>query len=96
MNATEIKAQNEAEEYFFIVYGDVPKILTPCVAYRRAGRQDLRDIRVINCPYCNKPLTEVSKDTKVELYRYPARKKIRCQAYPVCQTCKNEVGIILA
>ena len=90
------QAVMETEKYFFVFYGDVPEILMPRAAYRRAGRHELHDHKIINCPYCNNPLTEVGKDTKVELYRYPARKQIRCQTYPVCHICKNEVGMILA
>ena len=89
----------EDDKYFFIFYGDAPGILTACVAYRCTGRQSPRMLcerKVIKCPYCEKPLTDVDRNTKVELYRYPARKQIRCQAYPICQSCKNEVGMILA
>ncbi len=73
------------EKYYLIIRGDIPSILRPNIAFRRAGSSHLRETRTINCPYCNKPLTEVGKDNKVELFRYPSRKKIRCQAYPVCQ-----------
>lgn len=96
MSVPGIKAESKSDKYFFVMYGDVPRILIPCVAYRRVGQQKSHDIRIINCPYCNNPLTEVGRDTKVELYRYPARRQIHCHAYPVCQVCKNEVGMILA
>ena len=88
--------QDEANRFFYIIHDDIPEILMRGIAFRRVGRQLARDIKVINCPYCNKPLTEVSKDTKIELYRYPSRKHVHCHAYPTCGTCKNEVGIILA
>lgn len=87
------QAVTEPMKYTFIIYGDAPEVLMPGVAFRRAGRLEHR---IINCPYCNNPLTEVGRDTKVELYRYPARRQIHCHAYPVCQVCKNEVGMILA
>lgn len=90
--------ETEEMKYFFVVYGDVPGILMPNVAYRRERWHEraVRELRVIKCPHCLSPLTDVGKDTKVELFRYPARKKIRCQAYPLCLVCKNEVGMILA
>ena len=91
--------QTEDVKYFYVFHGYVPGILKARVAYRLVDRHrpvPLRDRKVIKCPYCKEPLTDVDKETKVELYRYPARKHIRCQVYPVCQICKNEVGMILA
>ena len=84
----------EATNYFLVFHGDIPEILMTGVAYRRVG--NLRRFRVINCPYCRNPLTEISEDAKVELYRFPARKKVQCHAYPLCPVCRNEVGMILA
>jgi ribosomal protein L34E len=86
------------EKYFYVFYGNAPSIMMARVAYRRTGKAEARPLherKVLNCPYCAEPLTDIDKDTKVELYRYPARKKIRCQVYPVCPKCKNEVGMIL-
>jgi uncharacterized protein with PIN domain len=105
MNSEEVHEMNQPEmetedvKYFFFIQGDIPSVLMARVACRCAGRHDQRgkyERRVIYCPYCNKPLTDVEKNTKVELYRYPARKKIQCHAYPLCPVCKNEVGMILA
>lgn len=89
----------EDVKYFFVIHDDIPEICMARVAYRRTGRyepRELHNIKIINCPYCHNPLTKVEKNTKVELYRYPARKKIQCQLYPLCPICKNEVGMILA
>ena len=86
------------ERYFFVFHGDVPSIFMAGVACRRTGNKGARehcDRKIIKCPYCTEVLTDVDKDTKVELYRYPARKQIRCHAYPVCHSCGNEVGMIL-
>ena len=88
----------EAEKYFLVFYGKAPSIMMARVAYRRVGKPDppvLHERKVINCPYCTKPFTDIDKDAKVELYRYPARKQVRCQVYPICQNCHNEVGMIL-
>ena len=91
--------QPEPEKYFFVFYGNVPGILMARVAYRRVGKHEPRPLherKVINCPYCGEPLTDIDKDAKVELYRHPARKQVRCHVYPICHKCKNEVGMILA
>ena len=90
---------NESQEYFFVFYGSAPSILMARVAYRRTGKTEPRPLherKVLNCPYCTLPFTDVDRDTKVELYCHPARKQVRCQVYPVCHNCKNEVGMIIA
>jgi len=99
MNQSQSAIQTEDVKYVYVFHGDVPGILKARVAYRRIGRRYpsvLHERKVIHCPYCKEPLTDVDKRTKVELYRYPVRKQIRCQIYPVCQICNNEVGMILA
>ena len=88
----------ETERYYYVFYGDVPSILMAQVACRRVGRQNshvLHGRKVIRCPYCTEVFTDVDRNTKVELFRYPARKHIQCQTYPVCQNCGNEVGMII-
>ena len=89
----------EIKRFFYVFYGHVPTIMKASVAYRRVGKQELRPLherKVIDCPYCKKPMTDVDKDTKVELYCYPAQKQVRCQVYPVCRNCGKEVGMIIA
>ena len=91
-------AENEAEKYFYVFYGKAPSILMARVAYRRVGKTEprvLHERKVIKCPYCSFPFTDIDRETKVELYSYPARKQVRCQVYPVCQNCGNEVGMII-
>lgn len=95
----QIIKEPEKMKYFFVFHGDVPSILMARVAYRRVkGREPpLRHERkVLNCPYCTKPFTDVDRDTKVELYCHPARKQVRCQVYPKCFHCGNEIGMIIA
>ena len=101
MNQTVQKtiADAKAENYFFVFYGSAPGILMARVAYRRAGKAGprlLHERKVINCPYCKHPFTDVDRETKVELYCHPAKKQVRCQVYPVCHVCGNDVGMILA
>ena len=98
MEGDMIQTTTETEKYFFVFYRKAPRIMMARVAYRRIGKEYpsvLHERKVINCPYCTKPFTDIDKDAKVELYRYPARKQVRCQVYPVCQNCGNEVGMIL-
>jgi len=93
------QAVTNTDQYVYVFHGSAPSILMARVAYRRVGRQEprpLHDRKVINCPYCKKPMTDVDKATKVELYCNPAQKQMRCQVYPVCQNCGNEVGMIIA
>ena len=89
----------ETDKYVFVFYGSAPSIMMARVAYRRVkGSQPQRprhERKLIRCPHCAEPLTDIDKDAKVELHRYPAKTQTRCQLYPVCQKCKNEVGMIL-
>ncbi|MDR1891668.1 MAG: hypothetical protein LBQ48_01465 [Oscillospiraceae bacterium] len=94
----QIVTETEEMKYCFVFYGHAPGIMMARVAYRRCGKPELRVLherKVINCPHCSKPFTDIDKDAKVELYRYPARNRVRCQVYPICQNCGNEVGMIL-
>jgi len=96
--STEYIGHSEIQKYFYVIHGDVPAILMPQVAYRtvRGYKRTPRKLKAIKCPYCKNTFTEVDKSTNVELYRYPARKNIKCHSYPTCQICKNEIGMILA
>ena len=94
----QIIAEAKETKYLFVFHGQAPGIMMARVAYRRVGRYEpcvLHERKVIRCPYCLKPFTDIDKDAKVELYRYPAQNHVRCQVYPVCQNCGNEVGMIL-
>jgi len=95
----QIVTETEEMKYFFVFHGKAPSIMMARVAYRRTKGHEpprlLHERKVINCPHCSKPFTDIDKDAKVELYRYPARKQVRCQVYPVCRNCNNEVGMIL-
>jgi hypothetical protein len=96
---SQITTNTVAEKYFYVFYGSAPSILMARVAYRRVGKQEPRsrhERKVINCPYCKKPMTDVDIATKVELYCHPAQKQVRCQVYPKCHNCGNEVGMIIA
>ena len=92
------KVPTEEKKYVLMFHGDVPGILMAHVACRRTGGQTARGLharKVINCPHCTKPFTDIDRDAKVELYCYPAKKQMRCHVYPICHNCGNEVGMIL-
>ena len=94
----QIVQENEKTKYIFIFYGSAPSIVMARVAYRRVGKRDPpkpSNRKVLKCPYCSFPFTDADAETKVDLFCYPARKQVRCQFYPVCQNCGNEVGIII-
>ena len=87
------------EKYYYVFHGSSPSLLMARVACRRTGKKESRprhERKVINCPYCKKPMADVDKATKVELHCHPAQKQVRCQVYPVCRNCGNEVGMIIA
>ena len=89
---------SKEDELYYVFHGNHPSILDAGVFFRIIGNRDHRDFRgrkIINCPYCQKPLTDVAKTTKVELHRNPAHSRIDCHSYPKCKNCKNEVGMII-
>ncbi|MDD4493884.1 MAG: hypothetical protein PHV32_05995 [Eubacteriales bacterium] len=95
----QIVTEIEDMKYFFVFQGHAPGIMMARVSYRCVRRQSmppvLHERKVINCPHCQKPFTDIDKDARVELYSYPARKQVRCHVYPICQNCHKEVGMIL-
>jgi len=98
-NVELLSCEEKTDTYYYVFHGGIPSILAACVVYRSIGNRNSYghiNRKTIKCPYCSKVLTEVDRDTKVELFRHPLRKKIRCQAYPICPSCKIEVGIIIA
>ena len=68
---THSATQTEDVKYFYVFHGNIPDIMMARVAYRRVGWRDLpelsRERKVINCPFCREHLTDVDKETKVEL-----------------------------
>lgn len=83
----------ETDRYALIIYG-VPLDFFPAAACRRAkGFADV-PLKIIKCPYCGKQLTSIDASIKVELYRYPKKKKISCHEYRKCGSCGEMVGII--
>jgi hypothetical protein len=98
MNQPVVTDVNEDVKYFFVFYGGAPSIAMARVAYRTVGRVPPRlrhERKVLNCPHCTLPFTDASKETKVELYKYPAQSHVQCQLYPQCPNCGKEVGIFV-
>lgn len=88
---------NEAKEYLYVIHGVIPEVM-PSVAYRRTGRPELAERKIIRCPYCGGPLTDVERHTLVQIYRTPKRtprKPIPGQFFKVCGLCSREVGIVM-
>ncbi|MCL2342792.1 MAG: hypothetical protein FWC62_02710 [Firmicutes bacterium] len=93
MNLTESTDQ----EYLYIIHGVIPEVMPP-VAYRCAGRTELAGRKVIKCPYCPGVLTDVDRDTLVQLFRKPRSKpmkRIPGLKFLICEQCKGEVGFIM-
>ena len=89
---------SETEELYYVFYDAFPSILAAGIIGRIVGKRDQRDFKnrkIIRCPYCKKPLTDVAENAKVELHRNPIHNRIDCDSYPKCKTCKNEVGMIV-
>ena len=94
---TAIVGQNtkyDKEQYVYIIHGAIQEFMAS-VAYRRTGRTELNNRKIIKCPYCAKTLTDVNRDTAVALYRAPKRNDITCHLYKKCSNCKQEVGILM-
>ena len=85
------------EEYLYVVHGVIPEAM-PTVAYRRVGRSELVDRKIIKCPYCREILTDVDRHTLVQIYRLPKGKRAKTvpgQRFLQCVLCKNEVGVVM-
>ena len=85
----------ETMKFFYIIHGTIPELM-PGIAYRRDGKEYLYDRKVLKCPICGKRLTDMSKETRVELYQHPERVSVICQFYIKCFYCCCEVGINVA
>jgi len=92
---TTVEETDEAGQYFYVVYGDVPELM-PTLAFRREGKALQYTRKILKCPHCSGRLTDVDVSTKTELYRSPVKLKISCHVYRKCDHCHNEVGIKFA
>jgi len=85
----------EDVKYFYIIHGTIPELM-PSVAYRRVGKAQEAERKVLKCPSCERRLTDTDPETRVELYKHPAYHRLRCQFYLKCEFCRSEVGINIA
>ena len=90
-----ILTMQEAVKYFFVIHGTIPELM-PIVAYRREGKEQQYERKILKCPICGRRLTDISADTCVELYKHPVRVSVNCQFYMKCFHCQGEVGINIA
>ena len=89
--------QTVNSDYFIIVHGVIPEAMPP-VAYRRTGRPEQTNRKSIKCPYCKSILTDVDRQTKVQVFRYSKNKSNSSnpgQIFKHCEVCKNEIGIVM-
>lgn len=92
-------SNTQKNEYLLIINGVIPEAL-PLVAYRRTERNGRERRKIIKCPHCREALTDVDRNTTVQIFR---RKKVRQknlspyphQIFMKCDSCKNEIGIIM-
>lgn len=85
----------ETARYFYVIHGTIPELM-PNVLYRREGKEQQYERKVLKCPHCKKRLTDTSAETRVELYQHKIRVEIKCQFYLKCPHCHSEVGINIA
>jgi uncharacterized protein with PIN domain len=85
----------EAAGYFYVIHGTIPELM-PIVAYRRIGREQQYERKILKCPICGKRLTDMDAETHVELFKHPVRVAVHCQFYMKCAYCHSEVGINIA
>jgi len=86
-------------EYLYIIGGIIPEFMSP-VAYRRIGQAELVGRKIIKCPYCRESLTDVERNTTVQIYRRKCEKgkklkPIPGQIFKMCSACRSEVGIVM-
>jgi len=81
--------------YFYVIHGTIPELM-PSVAYRRVGKAQERERKVLKCPHCERKLTETDAETRVELYQHPVHVQVDCKFYLRCFYCGSEVGIKIA
>ena len=88
---------NDTEKYLYVINGVIPEAM-PSLAYRRTGRPELAGRKIIKCPYCREKLTDVERDTRVQLFCLPKgkrKKPIPGEFFKTCEFCRGEVGIIM-
>jgi len=86
-------------EFLLIINGVIPEAM-PLVAYRRTERSGLERRKIIKCPHCRETLTDVDRDTSVQIFRRKRLRQKNLSPYPSqifmkCDSCKNEIGIII-
>ena len=70
----------------------------PAFSYLRNGRPELAGRKLIKCPYCTELLTDVDRNTNVQIYRLSKgkqQKPIPGLKFQKCPACKNEVGLVI-
>ena len=92
-----ITTATEGTEYIYVVNGAIAEFMAR-VAYRRVGKPELQSRKIINCPYCTEPLTNVGRHVTIKMYRLPKgkeRKPIPGLYVKQCDICKNKTGVLM-
>lgn len=82
-------------KYFYTIAGTIPELMPDCI-YRRTSSTAQYNRKILKCPVCGKRLTDISIDTRVELYQHPVHVTVNCHFYIKCYFCQCEVGINIA
>ena len=91
----DIDAEHTDEIFVFFVYGHTPEFM-PHVATRKDKHFDVKDKKIVKCPYCRKVFATIDKTERVELYRHTTKSKGKVHTSMSCQTCRSTVGVIYA
>jgi len=62
--------------------------------YTRPGGRELAGRKIIRCPHCREMFMDVDRNTKVELFSIPERKRKppNCEKIKHCSVCGGKVG----
>jgi len=79
--------------------GDSPEIMLTH-SFRRIGRPELVDRKLIKCPHCTEQLMDIDRHAIVHIYRVSSGKRRQWAKMPgmlfmICKACKSEVGYIM-
>ena len=84
--------QEDTINYVYLIH-DIPPEIKAKIACRRLKFNETRGRKKIKCPFCGEELLYVDKEIKVELFRLPARKPVKCHKHETCEACDNKVGL---
>ena len=95
MENTERRQINEHEPvlYVYYVYGTVPAFM-PSFAFRREKHFKTAGMKIIKCPYCQKPFKIINETERVEIYPISRKTQVAVDETEPCRNCRRVVGVI--